>query len=341
MDKRMSPALVGAFVVGAVAIVVAAITLLGSGRLFRRQHTYVLYFQSSVNGLHVGAPVKFRGVEIGTVTRILLSLNQLEYAVRTNNPSMIRMPVLINLDDKKIVSRGGRNLDLDDPRNLKRLIDAGLRGQLAMESLLTGLLYVELDMFPGTTAHMVLPSNSSFQEIPTRAAELEQLQQGLAKIVAKLSQVDFPKAVASVVAMTDAIRNLADSPKVQDTLDRLETAAQSFNTAAESAQRMADAVRAQVGPLSQSIRGASDSAAETMRQARTALADAQRAFDTAQSTFAEVKTMLDPASPITYQLNKTLEDISGAARSTRELADFLERNPSSLIRGRAASQDGR
>jgi paraquat-inducible protein B len=171
---------------------------------------------------------------------------------------------------------------------------------------------------------------------------LEQLQQGLAKIVARMSQIDFPKAVASVVAMTDAIRNLADSPKVQATLDRLEAAAVSFNTAAESAQRMADAVRAQVGPLSQSIRGASDSAAETMRQARIALASAQQAFDTAQSTFVEVKTMLDPASPITYQLNKTLEDISGAARSTRELADFIERNPSALIRGRAAaSQDGR
>jgi paraquat-inducible protein B len=156
-----------------------------------------------------------------------------------------------------------------------------------------------------------------------------------------MSQVDFPKAVDSVVAMTDSIRNLADSPKVQATLDRLEEAAQTFNTAALSAQRMADAVRAQVGPLSQSIRGASDSATETMRQARTALLDAENAFNTAQSTFAEVKTMLDPASPITYQLNKTMEDIAGAAQSTRELADFLERNPSALIRGKAMSQDGR
>src|SRR5208282_2666789 len=271
MDKRMNPALVGAFVVSAIAIVVVAITLLGSGSLFRHQHTYVCYFQSNVNGLHVGAPVKFRGVEIGSVTRILLSLNQLEYAVRTNNPGLIRMPVLIELDEKKIISRGGRNLDLDDPRNLKRLIDAGLRAQLAMESLLTGILYVELDMLPGTTAHMVLPPNSSFQVIPTPPTEFEQVQQGVGKVVAGLSKVDFVKAVNSAVAMTDAIRNLADSPKLKATIDRLEVTAQNLNAAAISAERMADTVREQVGPLAHSLRGASDNAAEAMRQARTAL----------------------------------------------------------------------
>ncbi len=337
----MNPALVGAFVIGAIAIVVVVITLLGSGTLFRRQHTYVCYFQSNVNGLRVGAPVKFRGVEIGSVTRILLSLNQLEYAVRTNNPGLIRMPVLIELDEKKIISRGGRNLDLNDPRNLKRLIDAGLRAQLAMESLLTGILYVELDILPGTTAHMVLPPNSSFQEIPTRPNEFEQVQQGVGKVVAGLSKVDFVKAVNSAVAMTDAIRNLADSPKLKATIDRLEVTAQNLNSAAISAQRMADAIRTQIGPLAQSIRGASDNASETMRQARTALAAAQQAFSAAQNTFTEAKAMLDPASPVTYQLNKALEDISGAARATRELAEFLERNPSAVIRGKATSQDGR
>ena len=337
----MNPALVGAFVVGALALVVVTITLLGSGSLFRHQHTYVCYFQSNVNGLHVGAPVRFRGVDIGSVTRILLSLNQLEFAARTNNPGLIRMPVVIELDEKKIVSRGGRSLDLDDPRTVKRLIDSGLRAQLAMESLLTGILYVELDMFPGTTVHMVLPQNSSFQEIPTRPTEFEQVQQGVGKVVANLSKVDFVKAVNAAVAMTDSIRNLADSPKLKATIDRLEVTAANLNSAAVSAQKMADAVRYQVGPLAQSIRGAADNAAETMRQARTALAAAQQAFDSAQNTFTEAKAMLDPASPITYQLNKALEDISGAARATRDLAEFLERNPSAVIRGKATSQDGR
>lgn len=340
MDKQTNPALVGAFVVGALALVMAAIILLGSGSLFRHQHTYVLYFKSNVNGLRVGAPVKFRGVEIGSVTGILLSLNQLEYAVRTNDPSQIRMPVLIELDERKIISRGGRSLDLDDPRSLKRLIDAGLRGQLAMESILTGLLYVELDMHPGTKPHLVLPPNSSFQEIPTQPAELEQVQQEVGRVLAKLSQVDFVGAVHSVTAMTDAIRNLADSPKLAATIDEMDRVTHKMDGAVTSVQQLAEQIKGQVGPLASSLRDASNNASITMEQARASLAAAQQAFVQAKSTFAEAKAMLDPASPITYQLNKTLEDISGAARSTRELADFLERNPSAVIRGRP-TQDGR
>ena len=337
----MRPALVGAFVVGALALVVTAIILLGSGSVFRTRHLYVLYFKTSVNGLHVGAPVKFRGVEIGSVNRILLSLNQLENAVRTNDPSRIRIPVLIELDEKKIISRGGRSLDLNDPRNLKRLIDAGLRAQLEMESILTGLLYVELDMHPGNKPEFVLPPNASFQEIPTLPAELEQVQRDVGRVLSKLSQVDFVAAVHSVTAMTDAIRNLADSPKLAATIDGLHQATEKLDGAIISVQRMANEIRTQVGPLAQSLRKASDNASETMVQARTSLAAAQQAFVQAQGAFAEAKAMLDPASPITYELNKTLVDIEGAARSTRELADFLQRNPSAVIRGRPTSQDGR
>lgn len=341
MGRRVNPALVGAFVIGAVTLVVIAVTLLGSGRLFRHRHIYVLYFQSNVNGLRVDAPVKFHGVEIGSVYRILLSLTQLDYAVRSNNPTVMRVPVLIELDEKKIISRGGKALDLDDPRTLKRLVDAGLRGQLSMESLLTGLLYVDLDMHPGSHAHFVLPPNSTFEEIPTLPTEFEQFQQGVGKVVAKLSLVDFPAVVRSMVQMTDSIRALVESPRLQATIDRLQQTTKSLDEAAQSAQRMADLIRTQVVPLSRSLQGASNNTAETMRQARVAMIAAQQAFVEAQATFMEARAILDPASPITYQLNKTLEDISGAARSTRELADFLQRNPSAVIRGRAASQDGR
>ena len=341
MAKRANPALVGGFIIGAVVLVVVAIVLLGSGQLFRRRHIYVLYFRSNVNGLRVDAPVKFHGVEIGSVYRILLSLTQLQYSINSNNPTVMRVPVLIELDERKIVSRGGQSLNLDDPQTLTRLINAGLRGQLALESLLTGVLYIELDMHPGTPAHFVLPPNSTFREIPTQPTEFEQVQQGVTKVVAKLSQVDFPAVLSSMMQMTEAIRVLVQSPQLQQTIARLDRATKSLDAAAQSAQRMADTIRGEVGPLSRSLHGASENTAEAMRQARTALAAAQQAFIEAHAAFTQAKLVLDPASPLTYQLNKTLEEITGAARSTRELADFLQRNPSALIRGRAMSQDGR
>lgn len=341
MGKRANPAMVGAFVIGAVALVAIAVTLLGSGRLLSHRHIYVLFFQSNVNGLRVDAPVKFHGVEIGSVYRILLSLTQLERAVRSNTPTVMRVPVLIEVDEKKIISRGGNALDLDNPETLKRLIAAGLRGQLSLESLLTGLLYVDLDMHPGTPANFVLPPNSTFQEIPTETTEFEQVQKNASKVLAKLSRIDFASAVQSIVQMTDSIRDLVQSPQVQDTMDRLQQATKSLNAAAESARLMTDTIRTQVVPLSRSLQGASASTADTMRQARAAIASAQQAFVEAQSAFVEAKTILNPASPITYQLSKTLEEISEAARSTRELADFLQRNPSAIVRGRAASQDER
>ncbi len=341
MSKRINPALIGTFVIGALVLIAVAITMLGSGQLFHHRHIYVLYFRSNVNGLNVDAPVKFHGVEIGSVNRILLSLSQVENAIRVNNPAMIRVPVLIELDENKIISHGGKALDLDDPRNLKRLIAAGLRGQLAFESLLTGMVYVDLDMYPGTTPHFVLPPNSGFQEIPTQPTMLEQVQEEFRKVVSRLSQVDFPAVSRSMVEMTDSISDLAHSPQLQATIDQLRKTAKSTDEAAQSAKRMMDTVRAQVVPLSTSMRAASESTAVTMRQARVAMAAAQQAFVSGQLALDEARKVLDPASPVTYQLSEALENIASTARSIKALSDLLERDPSVLIRGRAVAQDER
>ena len=67
MNHRVSPMLIGAFVLGALLLAVMAVVVIGSGRYFRRTSPFVLYFPGSVNGLREGAAVKFRGVEIGSV----------------------------------------------------------------------------------------------------------------------------------------------------------------------------------------------------------------------------------------------------------------------------------
>ena len=112
MGKRINPATVGAFVLGALGLILAAVVVFGSGNLFRKTHEFVIYFAGDINGLRVGAPVKFKGVEIGQVSRIQLRLEQ---EVNRHNGQLradVRIPVIIELDEEKILSHGGTAIDL-------------------------------------------------------------------------------------------------------------------------------------------------------------------------------------------------------------------------------------
>src|SRR5262249_15885396 len=130
MGKKANPTMVGAFVLGSLAIVIAVIIGLGSSHLFTREHKFVMFFSSDVNGLNVGAPVKFRGVEIGSVKNILLSLGGL--GAGGLQQTQVRIPVIIQLDSRKLFARGAE-LDLDDPKQISAAIQLGLRGELKTE----------------------------------------------------------------------------------------------------------------------------------------------------------------------------------------------------------------
>jgi len=134
MNKRISPAMIGAFVLGAVVLIVIAILVFGSGRLFRQTRNFVLYFDNSVNGLRIGAPVKVKGVEIGSVKDIRLLVGQ--------GTAGDKIPVIIEIDLKKLTRRGATTTATVDPEAMQQaIVDRGIRGQLDMESLVTGLLY--------------------------------------------------------------------------------------------------------------------------------------------------------------------------------------------------------
>jgi paraquat-inducible protein B len=332
VSKTANPTLVGAFVVGAVILVVGAVTILGSGRLFRKTYEFVLYFEGSVSGLREGAPVKYKGVEIGAITSILLQLDE--------GAEVNRIPVIIKLEANKISGSRGVGGSLTDPAGLKAAIDRGLRGQLQSESIVTGVLFVALDLVPDSPAKFVQPPGSRYQEIPTITTTLQKAQDIVGKLLTKLDDIDIKELLTSV---TDAVKNIDGFTKNQDLQQafagvnrlvnkpELHAAIKSLDQTVLRISQAADGVQKVAGSLDRSVATLSADLKETLTGVRDAVKQIQ-------VTVANVDGFVDPNSPTAYELTKALKELSGAARSLRLMADYLERNPSSLLFGKPQSE---
>jgi paraquat-inducible protein B len=324
MGKRFSPTLVGAFVLGAIALGIIVIVILGSGRFFTGKSTYVLYFDRDVNGLRVGAPVKFRGVDIGTVDAILLSLSGIDQ--QSSSGPNVKIPVVIDIDSQKIESRGAQD-DLAEPAVMRHAIALGLRAQLQMQSFVTGVLYIDLDMHPGTEAIFSMNTveqreerYQGIQEIPVLPTALEQAQETLTKVIEELGKTDIPGLFKSISQTAQGVNNFVNSTDLKSTVDQLGLAARNLSEAALSIHTLANRLSNEAGPLSESLTRSSKQAGEALKQM--------------QITFARVQHVVEPESPLAYQLNQTLQDVSSAAVAVHGLADLLQRNPGVLLRGR-------
>jgi paraquat-inducible protein B len=152
VSARANPTAIGAFVVGAIALAVAGLVILGGLQIFKKELPFVMFFEGSLGGLDIGAPVEIRGVKIGTVTRIRLFARKQQIAVYVNiDPSLL--PKGSEVVAGKVVA-------------VEELIKDGLRAQLQTQSLLTGQLLIYLDYFPGTPI-VLTRLDPTVPEIPT------------------------------------------------------------------------------------------------------------------------------------------------------------------------------
>ncbi len=327
MAKRANPTVVGGFVVGALALVVGAILVIGSGRVFGAHHQFVCFFRGNVNGLKVGAPVKFRGVPIGSVIAVRINLPGLPVSdvISRARARTLQLPVIIELDEKQFVGLGGRRRVLS-PAQLNRLIEAGLRARLSTESLLTGLLYVDLDFLPDTPANLVLkPGATKYLEIPTVPTQFEVIQDAALRALARLDQIDFPGLVLSMKQAVTSIRDLTQSQELKAAIVSLNGTLKSLQRTSRAARKDLNSVNANLKPLMVSLKQTSDQAALAMDQAR--------------STLVSLQQSVNPDSPAMYNLSVAAANLAQASRAVRDLANELQRNPSVLVRGKAIEQD--
>jgi paraquat-inducible protein B len=334
MNKKISPAMIGAFVLGAVALLIISILVFGSGRLFRQTREFVLYFDNSVNGLRIGAPVKLKGVEIGSVKDIRL---QLEKGAEVN-----KIPVIIEIDLEKLTSRGARDVVAVDREALrKEIVDRGLRGQLELESLVTGLLYVALDFFPGTPIHLVQRTDGNYEypEVPTLPTTLEQAKGAVDRILNKLDEIDFKELGANLQATLKGVNRTVNSPEIESALRSLARVMPKVDEAVVNIRNLAGTTEAKVKILADDLQQTSADARLALKQAGDALKQTQETMKRAEAAVANIETLSDLESPVNYELVKGLRDVSAAARSLRSLTDYLERNPRAPIFGKPNSKE--
>ncbi len=234
----------------------------------RDPQTFVLVFKQSVRGLKPGAPVEFRGIEIGEVESISAQIDA--------NTFEFSAPVTIHLDAQRLGVKVQELAPGADFAALRRkLIDSlvahGVRAQLQTGNLLTGALFVSFDFFPDAPPATVDWSQKPVL-LPTAPGKLEALEASVTGIIKKLDQVPY-KAIGD---------------DVQKALVELDLT----------------------------------------------LVSARGALDSGRGTLDNANKMIEPNSALAADLGNTLQEVTRAARSVRVLADYLERHPEALIRGK-------
>lgn len=320
MSRQASSAAIGLFVLVGLGLGVGALVLLGGGRIFHKSSKCVVYFRASVSGLLVGAPVKFKGVEVGQVRDVYVMLTN----ARKDSPD-VRIPVVISLDPTKI-GRPGAGGTPEELPPIETFVDAGLRAQLATTSFVTNLRYVALDIFPGSPKDLVNDERVPYSEIPTLPNALDNAEQQASEVLAKLARVDIEATVRSAERALDGVERLVTSREIDETLRSVQRGAAAF----ESTMRNVEA-------LSVSLRRLSDQVAPDLvavgQNARHASQTLIQVTDSADGLVAQVRGLLEPAAPAVFRLQQSLNEVAATARSLRHLVDTVDRDPGILVRG--------
>ncbi len=323
MSKRANPTLVGGFILGGLALTVAAIILLGSGKLFKDTVKYISWFEGSVNGLAVGAPVKFMGVRIGQVTAIRLRAAEDQPLITAqefeNWEENLRIPVFYELD-RDLLRKEGSMVDVGDRATVQAMVEGGMRAELSVESILTGRKYISLSVHPGSPAELVNAPDVDAMELPTISTGLEWLERDVQGLMAKLTSLDVEGLVESIAGAADEIGDLASSRATRAALADIPGTLAEMRVTLQSFQHLAVSADSTMVSLRPSIDASSE--------------DLQAAAEQLEGTLRNLSAVIEPGSPLLTNLEKSLSEIALAAAAFAELADYLQQNPSALLRGK-------
>jgi paraquat-inducible protein B len=325
MSQKPNPTSIGLFIVVGAALGIGGLLLFSSSKLFTRTREVVVYFNQSLNGLNEGAPVKFRGVLIGSVKKVMVFYNQ-----ATNDFSM---PVLLEIQEKLVRERVGEPIQVFTDTSLQERIHQGMRASLQAESLVTGVLYVEMRFNPNAPPPVFHQLRKTYSEVPSEPTQIQQLMDNLATldlkgimtninglivrldtVVGNLRMQDISTELTNTLV---SVNRLVSSPEITNSFVSLRATLDQYKT-------LGDKLAAKVDPLSDSVTNSLAEATRTLSQLR-GMAD-------------NLRGLLRPDAPLQQNLDQLLGQLAGTAESISTLVEFLKQHPNALIAGRDNSK---
>ena len=328
MNQKASMSIIGAFVVVGLFLLAGIVITYGAGDYFKKKEHYILYFEDSVKGLDVGAPVRFLGVKIGKVKKVELLFDAKNLAFIT--------PVTIEVDGDSV---GVMDYDSETRRLLmsmtednfrQKLLEKGLRAQLKIDSLLTGKLFVDIGLHPDSPI-VLRDTGGVYEEIPTVLSDI-------AEISKAIENLPIEALVDRVLSAVESVDNLVSSVNRGDTITKLNDAIGEMKHLAKEARGILGPIQSSVGSVAKEARNLARHSEVNLAEALTSLRQAasatEAAMERAEATLADLDGVIGQESPAAYRMNRMMGDVSDAARAIRALADYLERNPNAIVFGK-------
>ena len=323
MSQKPNPVSIGLFIVIGVAMGVTGLLLFSSSKLFTKTLDCIIYFDQSLNGLQEGAPVKIRGVTIGSVKRVMVRYDQ-----PTNDLSL---PVIIELQEKLINQRMSEPLIAFTGAYLEERVKNGMRASLQAESLVTGILYVELRRNPRAPPPVFHELQPRYPEIPAEPTQIQALMENLASLDIKAISTNINALIVRLDKVLDSMHMADISTGVTNTLASLNQLISSpdITNSLASVRTTLDQYRA----LGEKLTGRVDPLADSITNS---LAEANRTLAQLRGTTDNLRGMLRPDAPLQHDLSQLLRQMAGTAESVSSLMEFLQQHPNALITGREA-----
>ncbi len=345
MSRSANPTAVGAFTLGAIALVITAFAYFGSINLgSKNSESFITFFRESAEGLQIGSEVTFKGVPVGRVKRILIRFEDLELdkTTITNMPTGTSLiPVIYEIDTDRVIRDLGVSLHVDDPAFHYAQVKRGLRAKLKTSSFITGLLHLDLDYYsdteeetPATNLEATI-NGETYNVVPPKPSDLAALKDEVYTAIKRFSKIDFESLTESFTVLAQTGKSKIDEIDVE----KLNEAIASLNTLVSS-PKITDAFT-NVGTAATRVSQAADKLEQQVEswEIDRLIADARAAIQDIESAAEKANELISDDSKTRKELDRSLEKVANAAQEVEELAAYIKEHPNSLIFGRKDSDD--